>query len=43
MNSIYYEVFKLKDEPVTAKRILISTVIACFEALFPSGFKPACM
>ena len=32
--TIYCEVLKLDQTPVTAKHIFISTVIACFKALF---------
>ena len=45
-NSIYYDVLKLEQKPVLAKRNLISTAKACFEELFqisdvnPFGYKP---
>ena len=40
LNSIYHDVLKLSYKPVNAKRILISTAIACFEVLSYSGCKP---
>ena len=34
IRSICYDVMKRNQKPINAKRILISTALACFEALF---------